>query len=317
VIDKDLRLICHENYIEFTRGYYESASFGLSYPGKFNDFHSPDNVPTSKIGNIEQGARIIVGQAKLACQLVQDGKFRKLVSIGGGLHHAKPNFGEGFCLYNDVAFCARYLLEEYKLKRILILDTDAHAGNGTYQYFQEDPRVLFIDLHQDPLTIYPSTGFASEIGSGEGKGFSINIPLPPFAMYDSYKLAFESIVEPVVHEFKPQIIIRNGGSDPHFDDSLAHLDLTVEDFRSIGEKVSSLAEICDGKAIDMLTSGYNMSVLPHCWLAMISGLAGFNLKIAEPVPLPDEMKENKSLAETKQVLKEVKRYLKDYWKCLQ
>ena len=67
----------------------------------------------------------------------------------------------------------------------------------------------------------------------------------------------------------------------------------------------------------MLTSGYNMSVLPHCWLAMISGLAGFNLKIAEPVPLPDEMKENKSLAETKQVLKEVKRYLKDYWKCLQ
>jgi acetoin utilization protein AcuC len=315
-IDKDLLLICRKNYIEFTRGYYEAASFGLSYPGRFNEFHSMDNVPTGKPGNLEQAARLVVGQAKLACQLVQDGKFQKMVSVGGGLHHAKPNYGEGFCLYNDVAFCARYLLHEYKLERVMILDTDAHAGNGTYEYFQEEPRVLLIDVHQDPMGVYPGTGFASQIGSGNGKGFTINIPLPLYAGYDSYKLVFETIVEPVTREFKPQIIIRNGGSDPHFEDSLTNLGLTIAGFRMLGEKVSAMAEICDGKEIDLIASGYNKAVLPHAWLSLISGLAGFNLKIVEPVPIPERIKTDQSLDRTKKVLEEVKGYLKDYWKCL-
>jgi acetoin utilization protein AcuC len=313
--DKDLLLICHKNYVEFTRGYYESASFGISYPGKFNEFQSPDNLPAGKIGNPEQAARLVVGQAKLACQLVQEHKYKKVFSIGGGLHHARWNYGEGFCLYNDVAFCAKYLLEEYKLERILILDIDAHAGNGTYGYFQEEPRVLFVDLHQDPRGIYPGSGYASEIGSGKGTGFSINIPLPINAGFESYKLAFETVVEPVVKEYKPQIIIRNGGSDPHFEDSLTNLGLTIEGFRMISEKTKALAEICDGKAIDLIVSGYNMKVLPNCWLALIAGLAGFNVQIEEPVPVPENLKTDQSLNFTKQYLEEVRNYHKDYWQC--
>jgi acetoin utilization protein AcuC len=314
--DKDLLLICHKNYVEFTRGYYESASYGISYPGRFTEFHSPDNMPAGKIGNPEQAARLVIGQAKLACQMVQEGKFRKVVSIGGGLHHARWNYGEGFCLYNDVAYCARYLLEEYKLSRVLILDTDAHAGNGTYGYFQEDPRVLFIDLHQDPRGIYPGSGYANEIGAGDGKGFSINIPLPLYAGYDSYKLVFESIVEPVTREFQPQIIIRNGGSDPHFEDSLTNLGLTVKGFRMISERTRSMAEICDGKLIDLIVSGYNMDVLPNCWMALVAGMAGFDIKIDEPVQVPENLKTDQSLELTKQNIAEVKSYLKDYWKCL-
>jgi acetoin utilization protein AcuC len=314
--DANLLLISHKNYIEFTRGYYEAARFGLSYPGRFIEFQSMDNLPTGKTGRLEEAARVVVGQAKLACQLVQSGEFKKVVSIGGGLHHARPYYGEGFCLYNDVAFCGRYLLQEYKLERILILDTDAHAGNGTYEYFQEEPRVLFIDLHQDPRGIYPNTGFPNEIGVGNGRGFSINIPLPLYAGYDSYKLAFESIVEPVAREFKPQLIIRNGGSDPHFDDTLTNLGLTVEGFRMIGEKVRDMAEICDGKVIDLIVSGYNMKVLPSSWMALIAGLAGFNLKIDEPVPVPEKLKTDQSLELTKKNIEEVKACLKDYWKCL-
>jgi acetoin utilization protein AcuC len=314
--DEDLLRICHKNYIEFTRGYYEAADFGLSYPGKFTDFHSMDNMPTGKPGKLEEAARLVVGQAKLACQLVQDGKFQKVVSIGGGLHHAKPNYGEGFCLYNDVAFCARYLLQEYKLERVLILDTDAHAGNGTYEYFQEEPRVLFIDLHQDPRGIYPYTGFANQIGSGDGKGFTINIPLPLSAGNDCYKLAFETIVEPVTREFRPQIIICNGGSDPHYLDSLTNLGMTVEGFRMIGAKVRAMAEICDDRVIDLIASGYTRAVLPYCWLALISGLAGFSLKIEKPVRIPDELRQQQPLDRTKEILDEVKSYLKNYWKCL-
>lgn len=314
--DEDLLLICPKEYIDFTKGYYSAASSGLSYPGQFSRFHSGDNSPIGKPGKLEEAARLIIGQAKMACDLVQEGKFKKAVSIGGGMHHAKPAYGEGFCIYNDVAFSGLYLIQEYKLERILILDTDAHAGNGTSEYFYEDPRVLFIDLHQDPRSLYPGTGFAHQIGSGSGKGFTINIPMPVYADYDSYELVFKSMVEPVTQEFNPQIIIRNGGSDPHFADGLTNLGLQVKGFRMIGEKVREMAMICDGKAIDLIASGYNKRVLPYAWLALISGLAGIELNVEEPEPIPQRFSTDSSFTETEKVIEEVKRQLKDYWRCL-
>ena len=312
--DENLLLTCQKEYIDFTKEYYRAANLGLSYPGPFGRFHSGDNLPVGRPGKLEEAARLIVGQAKMACNLVQEGKFKKVVSIGGGLHHAKPSYGEGFCLYNDVAFCALYLMQKYKLERILILDTDAHAGNGTCEYFYEDRRVLFIDLHQNPLTLYPGTGFADEIGQGKGEGFTINVPMG--AGYDSYQLVFESIVEPVTQEFKPQIIVRNGGSDPHFDDVLTGLGLSVKGFRMVGDIVRVMAEVCDGKVIDLIASGYNRKVLPYAWLALISGLAGIAVKIEEPEPVPQRYRTDLAFAETKQVVTEVKSHLKDYWRCL-
>ncbi len=313
--DEDLRLICQPAYSDFTREYFRAANLGLSYPGPFSRFHSGDNLPAGKPGKLEEAARLIVGQAKRACDLVQGGEFEKAVSIGGGLHHAKPAYGEGFCLYNDVAFCGLYLMQHYRLERILILDTDAHAGNGTSEYFYNEPRVLFIDLHQNPLTLYPGTGFAHQIGSGKGKGFTINIPLPVYAGYDSYRLVFESIVEPVVREFEPEIIVRNGGSDPHFADGLTNLGLPVKGFRMIGEKVRKMAEACDGKVIDLIASGYNDKVLFYGWLALMSGLGGFELAIEEPEPALPYLRAD-PLAETERVIAEVKRQLKDRWQCL-
>jgi len=313
---EDLLLICQKDYVDFTSEYYKSASLGLSYPGQFSRFHSGDNMPIGRPGKLEEAARIIIGQAKMACDLIQEGKSKKVVSLGGGMHHAKPAYGEGFCIYNDVAFAARYLMQEYKLQRILILDTDAHAGNGTSEYFYADRGVVFIDLHQDPRTLYPGTGFAHQIGSGDAKGFNINIPMPPYAGYDSYQLAFESVVLPVAQEFKPQVIIRNGGSDPHFGDGLTALGLPIEGFRMVGEKVRELSRFCDGKVIDLIGSGYNEKVLPYGWLALISGLAGIKITIEEPEPIPPRFKADPSYTETKKVIEEVKRELKDYWACL-
>jgi acetoin utilization protein AcuC len=314
--DEDLLLICHKDYIEFTKGYYKAVNLGLSYPEDFFAFHSADNMPVGKPGRVEEAARIVVGQAKMACNLVQEGQFKKVISLGGGLHHAKPSYGEGFCLYNDVAFCATYLMNEYKLKRILILDTDAHAGNGTSEYFYSDPRVLLIDIHQDPRTLYPGTGFAYQIGAGNGKGFTINIPMPISAGYDSYKLAFESIVEPITKEFKPQIIVRNGGSDPYFNDGLTDLGLNIKGFRMIGDRVREMAKVCNDKVIDLIASGYNEKVLPYAWLALISGLAGIDIEIEEPEPMPQHLQSDLVLSKTEQVIVDVKSYLKPYWKCL-
>jgi acetoin utilization protein AcuC len=311
--DEDLRLICGEDYIRYTEGFYRSANLGRDYPGDFFRFHSADNLPVGRPGRLEEAARLVVGQAREAGDLVHWGRFEKIVSIGGGLHHAKPSYGEGFCLYNDVAFAARHLIREYGLDRIVILDTDAHAGNGTAAYFYHDRRVLFIDLHQDPRGLYPGTGFANQIGEGEGTGFTVNIPLPPGAGDASYRLAFEAIVEPLVDEFRPQVLIRNGGSDPHFADGLTDLGLTLHGFRMIGEKARRLAEICGGREIDLIASGYNEAVLPPAWLALITGLAGIDLEMAEPVPggpPPDP------LPATERVIAEVRNNLKSYWDCL-
>ncbi|HEX76297.1 MAG TPA: hypothetical protein G4O12_06940, partial [Dehalococcoidia bacterium] len=148
-----------------------------------------------------------------------------------------------------------------------------------------------------------------------GEGFTINIPMPVYAGYDSYQLAFESIVQPVTQEFNPQIIIRNGGSDPYFDDGLTSLGLPVKGFRMVGEKVGEMAKVCDGKVVDLIASGYNKKALPYAWLALISGLAGIKLRIEEPEPIPQRFRADPSFAETKKVIEEVRRHLTDYWTC--
>jgi acetoin utilization protein AcuC len=314
--DEDLLRICQRDYIDFTREYYRAAHLGLSFDGRFYRYHSPDNLPAHGCGRLEEAARLVIGQAKLAADLVQSGQFEKAVSIGGGLHHAKPSYGEGFCIYNDVAFAAAYLMEHYGLEKILILDTDAHAGNGTSEYFYSDPRVLLVDLHQDPRTLYPGTGFVWDLGIDAGKGFTVNIPMPMDAGYDSYRMAFEEIVEPLAEEFKPQIIIRNGGSDPHFDDGLTFLGLPIDGFRMIGQRARKMAEVCQGKVIDLIASGYNEKVLPYAWLALICGLAGLDVATEEPGTVPQRFQKDPSLDDTRRVIAEVRGHLREYWRCL-
>jgi acetoin utilization protein AcuC len=316
VTDEDLLRVCRADYIDFTKTFYRAASSGLYYEGDFYRFHSADNRPVGSPGKIEEAARLIVGQAKLAVDLIEEGRFRKAVSIGGGMHHAKEHYGEGFCIYNDVAFAARYLRDTYRVERILILDTDAHAGNGTCDYFYSEPEVLFIDLHQDPMTLYPGTGFIQDSGADKGKGFTINVPLPVHAGYDSYQLVFDKIIQPVAEEFNPQIIIRNGGSDPHFDDGLTQLGLPVKGFRMIGDRVREISTMCDGKVIDLIASGYNERVLPHAWLALMSGLADIEMAVEEVDPIPPRFAADPSFDATKEVVKEIKRNLRDHWNCL-
>jgi acetoin utilization protein AcuC len=261
---------------------------------------------------IEKAARVIVRNSMFAGELVQEGRFEKAVSIGGGLHHAKPGYGEGFCVYNDVVITARFLIEKYGLERILILDTDAHAGNGTCEAFYSDRRVLFIDIHQE--YIYPGTGYENEIGEGEGKGYTVNVPLPAFAGDDAYKLIFDEVVLPLAEEFSPQLIIRNGGSDPHFSDSITQLGLTLGGFRSIGKMVRQIAKICQDKEVDLICSGYNPNILPGAWLALISGLAGDEVDLEETLAF--RVKRNRMLEETKDVVEKVKRNLRKYWKSM-
>lgn len=313
--DDELLKICSQEYIDFTRHYFNPSDTSSQITGSFSRFHSADNIPREHHGRLEEAARLIIGQSKQACDLVSSGEYRKVISIGGGLHHAKSNYGEGFCIYNDVAFCGRYLSQKCDFSRILIIDTDAHAGNGTCEYFYDSPEVMFIDLHQDPSTLYPGTGFAHETGTGAGKGYTINLPMPLYSDLGSYEYVFDKIVEPVVNEFEPQIIIRNGGSDPHYGDILTNLGLKLDGFHMIGRRIAGLSNICNGKVIDLIASGYNMDVLPYGWMALIEGLLGYELSIEEPVidipflQLPNSMDNTISMVDT------VIESLKPYWQC--
>lgn len=308
--EDDLKLFHSQEYIEAIK----KASKGIILPDIFQYITSDNTDPSTGYlpTGIEEASRMAVGSSQTAAKLVFEERFKKAISLGGGLHHAKRNFGEGFCIYNDVVISAKKLLE-WGLKRILILDTDAHAGNGTAEAFWQDGRVLFIDIHQDPKTLYPGTGFIEEVGSGKGEGFIVNIPLPPGSSDMSFQYCFDQLIFPLADEFKPQIIIRNGGSDPHFSDILTNLGLTLDGFKMIGKNVKILSEkFCQGKEIDLIASGYNMKVLPFAWLSLISGLSGLGINLPEKSTMP----RNTKLKETKEIIRELKNILKKYWKCL-
>jgi acetoin utilization protein AcuC len=260
---------------------------------------------------IENAARAIVRNGILAVDSVMQGKTAKAISIGGGLHHAKCSYSEGFCVYNDVVIAARYTLRKYHLNRILVLDTDAHAGNGTYEAFYRDPRVLFVDMHQ--RDIYPHTGWVQEIGEGNGEGSTVNIPMDWGTCDAAYERFFDAIVLPLAREFQPQLIIRNGGADPHFSDSLTHLGLTLAGFTMIGDKLRQLShELCNGREIDLIGSGYNPEVLPKAWVSLIAGLAGKKIDWTESVPIRNDG----GSKDLERLIRQIKASLMFYWECM-
>jgi acetoin utilization protein AcuC len=306
-LDSDLELWHSKEYIDVIK----KASSGVDVSGLFR-YISVDNLnPKTRrfpLG-IEPAARMIVANAILAGDLVLEKKFEKVISVGGGLHHAKSGYGEGFCVYNDVVICVKHILQKFSLDRVLVLDTDAHAGNGTCEAFYSDPRVLFADLHQE--YIYPGTGFENEIGQGKGKGFTVNIPLPPGADDKSYEYIFNHLIFPLVKKYKPQLIVRNGGSDPHPSDEITQLGLTLRGFNYIGKRVRELSSFCDGKEVDLICSGYKPEVLSKAWVSLISGLTGVSITLKEPFSLPPRRKE--VMGEVQDVVEKLKRNLKPYW----
>ena len=307
--DEELELWHSKDYIKTM----QEASQGKAVSNLFR-FISGDNInpSTKKLPpGIEEGARAVVKNSLLAIDYNQQRKTEKAVSIGGGLHHAMSDYGEGFCVYNDVVIATKYAIEKYNLERVLILDTDAHAGNGTCKAFYSDPKVLFVDTHQGG--IYPGTGSVDEIGEGRGKGFTVNLPLEAGTGDEAYELIFDEIIFPLAREYKPQMIIRYGGSDPYFNDELTSLGLTLEGFEMIGKKVRELSrELCDNYSVDLLCSGYNLEVLPKIWLTLVAAISGVKINLRESAP---DIK-NRRITETRNLIKKVKEKLAPYWKSI-
>jgi acetoin utilization protein AcuC len=276
--------------------------------------NKPYDMDTPVTPQILEAAKFLVGGAIEAGKAIYSGKFERAVSLGGGYHHAGRTYGGGFCLFNDIAVLAEFLREEHAVKRLLILDYDVHFGNGTSDIYYSDPEVLFICLHQDPRTIYPGTGFVEEIGEGTGKGYNVNVPLPPGTGDQTYLNALKEVFVPLAEEFKPEIILANGGSDAYFADRLGNLGLTVKGFFKLSQTIVEVVEkVCDGKLILLPGSGYNPTVLPPCWYALTAGVVGLE-KIGVTDPYDPPVEPSWCHKKVRETLSELKRLLREYWR---
>ena len=275
----------------------------------------PYDIETPVSPQILEAARLIIGGAIKAGRAIYEGEVDRAVALGCGYHHAGRNYGGGFCLLNDIAVLVEYLREKHGLKRALILDYDVHFGNGTSDIYYSDPNILYISLHQDPRTIYPGTGFVEQIGEDAGEGYNVNVPLPPGTGDQTYLQALKETFVPLAEEFKPEIILANGGSDPHFADVLGSLGLTVNGFFKLSRTIVGVAEkVCGGKLVLMPGSGYNPAVLPPCWFALTAGVVGLE-KIGVGDPYAPPVEPEWCRRRVRETLTELKRTLKKYWHC--
>jgi acetoin utilization deacetylase AcuC-like enzyme len=183
-------------------------------------------------------------------------------------HHALANRPMGFCLLNNVAVTAAHLAD--RGERVLIVDWDAHHGNGTQAIFYDDPRVLYVSLHQWPL--YPGTGRLDERGSGAGVGATLNLPMPPGSDGDAYRAALEEVVVPIAEPFGPTWVLLSAGFDGHYADPLTDLGLTGGDYTDLTARVANLAPA--GRRIAFLEGGYDLDALAMGAGATVAALAG-------------------------------------------
>ena len=192
--------------------------------------------------------------------VMKDGFDNAFCAVRPPGHHAERNRPMGFCLFNNAAVGAVYARAAYGLDRICILDWDVHHGNGTQDIFYEDPDVLYVSTHQDPL--YPGTGNASETGSGNAVGSNLNFPLPPRTSQDEFIALFEGRIASEILKFKPDLIIVSAGFDAHQDDPLSDMCMSSTGFAKLTRIVKDVAAtVCSSRLISTLEGGYNLTAL--------------------------------------------------------
>ena len=174
-------------------------------------------------------------------------------------HHALPSQAMGFCVFNNIAVAARYALDVRHLERVMILDWDVHHGNSTNQVFHASNQVLFVSIHQSPL--FPGTGPADDVGEGEGRGFTVNLPVLAGSGDEIWVSLVEHVVVPLAHAFEPQLMLVSAGYDAHRDDLLADCAVTEEGFAAMARAVCGACESLAAPVGGALEGGYALGAL--------------------------------------------------------
>jgi acetoin utilization protein AcuC len=234
---------------------------------------------------MHEASCLVCGGSLLAAREIAEGRADRAVNIAGGLHHAMRDHASGFCVYNDPAVAISWLLD-HGFDRIAYVDVDVHHGDGVQAAFYGDPRVLTISLHQHPLTLWPGTGWPSELGSGSAEGSAVNVPLPPGTADGGWLRAFHAVVPSLLAAFRPQLLVTQCGVDTHAEDPLAHLRLSVDGHRTIYRELRELADrTAGGRWLALGGGGYGLfRVVPRSWTHLLATVLDRDLDPRTPLP---------------------------------
>jgi acetoin utilization deacetylase AcuC-like enzyme len=198
-------------------------------------------------------------------------------------HHALASRAMGFCLFNNVAVAAQHAIADWGLERVLIFDWDVHHGNGTNDIFHASSSVLYVSIHQSPL--YPGTGPAADVGSGEGEGYTVNLPVPPGADDALYESLVQRVVVPLARDFQPQLVLISAGYDAHRDDQLANCAVTEAGFASLAASIRGVSEDLEVPFGAVLEGGYALDPLARSVAVTMVVLGAPNRPRAPEVPV--------------------------------
>ena len=240
-----------------------------SFPKKGLVFLDGDTIvsPGSK-----DATKDAVGSIITAIDGVQNKEFKNaFCAVRPPGHHAEKEKAMGFCIYNNVAVGANYLIEKYKYKKIAIIDFDVHHGNGTQDIFYDNEKVLYVSTHQYPY--YPGSGSHKENGKFNNV---LNIPLEAGTTSEVYLNAYENVLTKI-KQFKPEFLLFSAGFDAHIDDPLAQIRLSTEDFYKITKRTLEYSKsFCNGRVVSILEGGYDLKALQSSTQRHVDALLEFN-----------------------------------------
>ncbi len=246
-------------------------------------FDTPDNPVFARM---HAASALVAGATCRAAEAVWRGQVRRAVNVAGGLHHAMPDRASGFCVYNDPAVALAELLE-LGAQRVAYVDVDVHHGDGVQEIFYDDPRVLTVSIHESGRTLFPGTGFPTEVGGPGAEGSAVNIALPPGTDDAGWLRAFHAVVPGALRAFGPQVLLTQCGADGYRADPLANLRLTVDGQRASYLALRDLAdELCDGRWIATGGGGYSLiEGVPRAWTHLLAIVSGAPVDPSTQTPL--------------------------------
>jgi acetoin utilization deacetylase AcuC-like enzyme len=201
-------------------------------------------------------------------------------------HHAEPSQAMGFCLFNNIAIAARYARDAYGVERVLVLDWDVHHGNGTNDIFHASDEVLYVSIHQSPL--YPGTGPLSDVGSGAGEGFTVNLPVPGGSGHAEWLSLVHHVVVPIARSYQPRLMLVSAGFDAHRDDPLASCLLDENSYAAFASTMRALSTELDAPLGFVLEGGYDLRALAASVAAtMAAARDGGSAEVVAPAPIAD------------------------------
>ncbi|HCU53543.1 MAG TPA: acetoin utilization protein AcuC [Gammaproteobacteria bacterium] len=231
-----------------------------------------DNGDTPAFPGMYEAAATVVGSVLDAVRWIVERPRRRAFVPIAGLHHARRDRAAGFCVFNDLGVAIETLRSVHGIRRVAYVDIDAHHGDGVFYSFENDPELIYADMHEDGRYLFPGTGFANETGRGTATGTKLNIPMPPGADDIMFRREWER-VEAFVRAGRPEFIILQAGADSIDGDPLTHLRYTPAAHAHAAARLHGLAdELCDGRLLATGGGGYDRASLASAWCAVVEAL---------------------------------------------